>query len=106
MPPSRRPPTPAQTLRRSTLALLAFWLLVAGALWWGFAWWDARQRAGLAPYLLTGGELVIPRSPDGHFYVPGEIALLADIAVHDIAAFGAVQQGVADHERRRHPPVR
>ena len=73
MPPSRRPPTPAQTLRRSTLALLAFWLLVAGALWWGFAWWDARQRAGLAPYLLTGGELVIPRSPDGHFYVPGEI---------------------------------
>ena len=30
MPPSRRPPTPAQTLRRSTLALLAFWLLVAG----------------------------------------------------------------------------
>lgn len=73
MPLSRRPPTPAQNLRRSTLALLAFWLLVAGALWWGFAWWEARQRAGLAPYLLRGGELVIPRSPDGHFYVPGEI---------------------------------
>ena len=31
MPPSRRPPTPAQNLRRSTLALLAFWLLLAGA---------------------------------------------------------------------------
>ncbi|MDO5693541.1 MAG: retropepsin-like aspartic protease [Pseudomonadota bacterium] len=66
-------PTPAQTLRRSTLALLAFWLLVGGVLWWGFSWWEGRQRAGLEPYLLAGGELVIPRSPDGHFYVRGEI---------------------------------
>lgn len=67
------PPTPAQTLRRSTFALLAFWLLLAGALWWGFSWWEGRQRSGLAPYQLAGGELVIPRSPDGHFYVRGEI---------------------------------
>ena len=66
-------PTPAQTLRRSTAALLAFWLLLAGALWWGFAWWEGRQRAGLEPYQMAGGELVIPRSRDGHFYVRGEI---------------------------------
>ena len=48
-------PTPAQTLRRSTAALLAFWLLLAGALWWGFAWWEGRQRAGLEPYQMAGG---------------------------------------------------
>ena len=66
-------PTPAQTLRRSTAALRAFWLLLAGALWWGFAWWEGRQRAGLEPYQMAGGELVIPRSRDGHFYVRGEV---------------------------------
>ncbi|MDO5288008.1 MAG: retropepsin-like aspartic protease [Pseudomonadota bacterium] len=67
------PATPAQTLRRSTLALLAFWLLVGGALWWGFSWWESRQRAALQPYTLSSGELAIPRSPDGHFYVDGEV---------------------------------
>ncbi len=73
MPDAPPPRSPASTLRRSTLALLAFWLLLAGALWWGFAWWDGRQRAALQPYQLASGELVIPRSRDGHFYVRGEI---------------------------------
>ena len=73
MPAPERPRTPAQMLRRSTLALLAFWLALGGALWWGFAWWDARQRAALQPYQLASGELVIPRSRDGHFYVRGEV---------------------------------
>ena len=68
--PSR---SPASNLRRHTLVLLAFWLAVAGALWWGFSWWEARQRAGLEPYAQASGELVIPRSPDGHFYVAGEV---------------------------------
>lgn len=98
MPLSRRPPTPAQTLRRSTLALLAFWLLVAGALWWGFAWWEARQRAGLAPYLLTGGELVIPRSPDGHFYVPGEIN---HVRVQFLVDTGASAVAISDQVARQ-----
>lgn len=65
--------SPASTLRRSTLALLAFWLALAGVLWAGFSWWDGRQRAALQPYQTAGGELVIPRSRDGHFYVEGEI---------------------------------
>ena len=73
MPAPGTPPTPAQTLRRSTVALLAFWLLLAGALWWGFSWWEGRQRAALEPYTQASGELVIPRSRDGHFYVRGEI---------------------------------
>ena len=65
--------SPASTLRQSTLALLAFWLLVAGALYAGFSWWDSRQRAALRPYAESGGQLVIPRQRDGHFYVEGEV---------------------------------
>ena len=64
---------PASTLRRSTLALLAFWLAVAGALYAGFSWYEQHQRAALEPYTQTSGELVIPRQRDGHFYVRGEI---------------------------------
>jgi aspartyl protease family protein len=73
MRPSAEPRSPASNLRHHTLVLLAFWLAVAAALWWGFSWWEARQRAGLAPYADASGELVIPRSRDGHFYVRGEI---------------------------------
>ena len=65
--------SPASQLRTHTLALLAFWLVVGALLWFGFSWWEQRGRAALQPYEATGGELVIPRSPDGHFYVPGEI---------------------------------
>ena len=67
------PRSPASTARRGTLALLAFWLLLAGVLYAGFSWWTARERAALAPYEQGGGELVIPRGRDGHFYVRGEI---------------------------------
>ena len=95
MTPPANPPSPAQTLRRSTVALLAFWLLLAGALWWGFSWWDGRQRATLKPYQLSGGELVIPRSRDGHFYVQGEInrvpvTFLVDTGASSVAISGRV----------------
>lgn len=66
-------PSAGSTVRRSTFALLVFWLVLAAVLWWGFSWWEARQRAGLEPYSLDSGEMVIPRSPDGHFYVRGEV---------------------------------
>lgn len=69
----QRPRSPASTLRRSTLALLAFWLLLGALLWAGFRWREQRERAALRPYVVAGGELVIPRSPDGHFYAPGEV---------------------------------
>jgi aspartyl protease family protein len=65
--------SPASTLRRGTLALLAFWLLLAAVLYAGFSWREARQRAALRPYTDSGGQLVIPRQKDGHFYVPGEV---------------------------------
>lgn len=63
----------ASTLRRSTLAMMVFWLVVAGVLWAGFQWNETRQRANLAAYTASSGELVIPRSRDGHFYVAGEV---------------------------------
>lgn len=66
-------PDPARALRRSTLALVAFWLLALAALYAGFSWWQARQRSALRPYAQSGGELVIPRQKDGHFYVDGEV---------------------------------
>lgn len=65
--------SPASTARRGMLALLAFWLLLAGVLYAAFSWWEARERAALAPYEQRGGELVIPRGRDGHFHVHGEV---------------------------------
>jgi len=65
--------SPASTLRRSTAALVAFWLLLAGALYAGFSWHEQRQRSALEPYTQAGGEVVIPRQRDGHFYLRGEI---------------------------------
>lgn len=101
-PPTR---TPAQTLRRSTLALLAFWLLLAGALWWGFSWWEGRQRAALQPYQLSSGELLIPRSPDGHFYVDGEInhqpvTFLVDTGASSVAISSRVARAAGLPEGR------
>lgn len=68
-----QPPSPASTLRRSTLALLAFWLTLGGLIWLGLDWWQQRQRTALRPYSSSADELVIPRSRDGHFYVSGQI---------------------------------
>lgn len=73
MPQEPRPRSTASTLRRSTLALLLFWLVVATGLWAGFQWNEMHKRAGLKAYTASSGELVIPRSPDGHFYVDGEV---------------------------------
>lgn len=99
-------PTPAQTVRRSTLALLAFWLLLAGALWWGFSWWEGRQRAALEPYTPGSGELVIPRQRDGHFYVQGEINhqpvhFLVDTGASSVAISNAVARAAQLPEGRR-----
>ncbi len=64
---------PASTLRRSTLAILAFWLVLAAAMYAGFSWWEQRKRAALQPYTQASGELVIPRGRNGHFFVDGEV---------------------------------
>lgn len=57
----------------SSAWLLVFWVAVATALWAGFSWNEERERAALQSYVESSGTLVIPRSPDGHFYVEGEV---------------------------------
>ena len=64
---------PEQTARFGALAIAAVWLLVAGALYLGFDYFEQRQQARLQPYALSTGELVIPRQRDGHFHVAGEV---------------------------------
>lgn len=61
------------TARRGAFFMTIAWLAAAGVLYGGFAWFDARERQHLKPYEGAGGELVIPRYPDGHFYVAGEV---------------------------------
>ena len=88
-------PNPASALRRGTLALLAFWLAVGGALYAGFSWREERQRAALRPYTASDGALVITRQKDGHFYVDGEVnrqpvRFLVDTGASAVAISNAV----------------
>ena len=65
--------TPAQTTRRATLAILAFWLAVMAVLWVVFDHIEQRKRIAQMPQMNATGELVIQRSRDGHFRVPGTV---------------------------------
>lgn len=90
------PHSTARSLRRNTLAILLFWLLASLVLWVGFSWYQARQRAALLPYVEAGGQLVIPRSRDGHFYVPGEVNHVPVTFMVDTGATGvAISESLA-----------
>ena len=65
--------TPAQTTRRATLAIVAFWLVVMAVLWVVFDRMEERKRIAQMPQMTAGGELVIQRSRDGHFRLPGTV---------------------------------
>lgn len=65
--------SPHRTARTGALAITAVWLAVATVLYMGFQWLEARERQHLQPYEGERGELIIPRHPDGHFYVAGEV---------------------------------
>ncbi len=65
--------SPQHTARTGALAITLVWLVVAGVLYLAFQWLDARERQHLQPYEGERGELIIPRHPDGHFYVAGEV---------------------------------
>jgi aspartyl protease family protein len=64
---------PHQTARWGALAIAAVWMAIAGALYWGFEYFEQSRQAKLRPYTRGAGELVIPRQRDGHFHVRGEI---------------------------------
>ena len=62
-----------RTVRRGAWAMLAFWLLIMAGLYLAFDQWEQRHQARLLPQAGASGELVIPRSRDGHFRVPGQV---------------------------------
>ena len=51
---------------------LAIWIVISGMI---YLYFDARQKptVAVASAQLAGGEVVIPRSHDGHYYVRGAI---------------------------------
>jgi len=65
--------TPAQTTRRATLAIMAFWLAVMGVLYLVFDRMEQRRQIAQMPQMNAGGELVIQRGRDGHFRLPGTV---------------------------------
>jgi aspartyl protease family protein len=62
-----------RTVRRGAWGITAFWLLLLGLLFLGFEHMEKRRTAGYQAHEGGGGELVIPRRPDGHFYVEGRV---------------------------------
>jgi aspartyl protease family protein len=61
------------TVRRGAWVITAFWLLLLGLLYAGFDQVEQRRTAALQAHAGSGGELVIPRGPDGHFRVDGRV---------------------------------
>ena len=62
-----------RTVRRGAWGITAFWLLLLGLLFLGFDHMEKRRTAGYQAHEGSGGELVIPRGPDGHFRVDGRV---------------------------------
>jgi len=62
-----------RTVRRGAWGITAFWLLLLGLLFLGFDDMEKRRTAGYQAHEGSGGELVIPRGPDGHFRVDGRV---------------------------------
>jgi aspartyl protease family protein len=77
MDPHQRPPAPepdmGRTVRRGAWGMLLFWLLIMAGLYLAFDQVEQRQQARVLPQAGASGELVIPRSRDGHFRVPGQV---------------------------------
>ena len=62
----------------STVRIGAFWILIVwvglgAALYAGFSHFEDQRKARLAPYTTEQGEIVITRSKDGHFRLPGTV---------------------------------
>jgi aspartyl protease family protein len=78
-----------RVLRTSTLAILAFWLVVMAALYFGMKTFMAPRGATVT----STGSLVIPRHSDGHFRVAGTVN---GVAVNFMVDTGASLIAVTD----------
>lgn len=68
--------------RTGLLPMLAFWFAVMGGLYLAMQHYLQPQRA----QVLANGDLVIERSRDGHFYVPGKVNGVALVFLVDTGA--------------------
>ncbi|PZO13676.1 MAG: TIGR02281 family clan AA aspartic protease [Burkholderiales bacterium] len=66
-------PNVARTARRGALGIVVFWLALMGVLYLVFDRLEQRRETGDQAYASELGELVIPRSRDGHFRVQGQV---------------------------------
>jgi aspartyl protease family protein len=81
--------------RTGTVMIVLGWLLLAGIIWWGFEQY-LNPNVNLANVSVAGGEVVLKRSPDGHFRAPGRIdGQAVDFLVDTGATVVAVPDGVA-----------
>jgi len=96
----RRPAAPlddqglTRGLKWGPLAIVAFWLVIMGVVYGGI-------KMVMKPREITismSGEMTIPRSRDGHFYVPGRIAGQPVVFLVDTgASYVTVSQEFASH---------
>ena len=64
----------ASTTRLGAFWVMIFWLGLGAALYTGFSHFEGQRTARQAPYTTNDqGEIVITRSRDGHFRLPGEV---------------------------------
>ena len=63
----------ASTARMGAFWILMFWLALGAALYMGFSHFENQRHAARAPYTTDQGEIVITRSQDGHFRLPGTV---------------------------------
>lgn len=96
MAPSPRDPV-HRTVRRGAWGITAFWLVLLGLLYWGFELVEQRRTAAYQAHEGSGGELVIPRGPDGHFHVDGlvngqPVSFLVDTGASSVTVSEALAQ--------------
>lgn len=77
------------------ITALVIWVIISGAI---YLYFDARQKPtiAIASAGLTGGEVTIPRSRDGHYYVQGSInGQAVDFMVDTGASIVSIGRGIA-----------
>jgi aspartyl protease family protein len=62
-----------KTARAGAVGVTVFWLVLLAIVYLGVRQFEQSRAARFKPYAISSTEMVIPRSPDGHFYVEGEI---------------------------------
>lgn len=86
-----------KTARMGALWMVCFWLALLAVFYTGFKYREHAQALRFKSYSLQNGEMRIPRAPDGHFRVAGEInghpvEFLVDTGASSVAVTEAFAQ--------------